>query len=156
MANHLGGAIIGLLDSERIELRAAAATVLVAVGKGDKAVEAALIDRLGDSDAVVRGIALDGLADMGTTGIAPRLVALLRGDDEQLAERARQLLEIAHPLDIRQPCRQQDIVRYRQIRQQAAGLRHIADEPAPQHRQRLIRAPLLKGADIDRMAICTE
>lgn len=92
MAKNLGAAIIDLLDSERVELRAAAATVLAAVGKGDKAVEAALTSRLGDSDAIVRRIALDALADMNASGIAPRLVPLLRGDDESLAERARELL----------------------------------------------------------------
>ena len=92
MAKNLGGAIIDLLDSERVELRAAAATVLAAVGKGDKAVESALSTRLGDTDPVVRRIALDALVDMGASGIAPRLVPLLRGDDEELAERARELL----------------------------------------------------------------
>jgi hypothetical protein len=92
MAKNLGGAIIDLLDSERVELRAAAATVLAAVGKGDKTVEAALTARLSDSDAEVRRIALDALADMGTSGIAGQLVLLLGGSDDVLAERARQLL----------------------------------------------------------------
>jgi len=92
MAKHLGGAIIDLLDSERVELRAAAATVLAAVGKGDKAVEAALTARLSDRDAVVRRIALEALVDMDAGGIAPRLVPLLRSEDETLAERARELL----------------------------------------------------------------
>src|SRR5262245_2092024 len=92
MAKNLGGAIIDLLESERVELRAAAITVLAAVGKGDKSVEAALTERLADGDAVVRRIALEALADMGTSGIAPRLIPLLRGDDETLAERAGQLL----------------------------------------------------------------
>jgi hypothetical protein len=92
MAKNLGGAIIDLLDSERVELRAAAVTVLAAVGKGDKSVEAALTGRLADRDAVVRRIALEALADMGTSGIAPRLIPLLRGDDDTLAERARELL----------------------------------------------------------------
>jgi hypothetical protein len=92
MAKNLGGAIIDLLDSERVELRAAAVTVLAAVGKGDKSVEAALTERLADRDAVVRRIALEALADMGTSGIAPRLIPLLRGDDDTLAERARELL----------------------------------------------------------------
>jgi len=92
MAKNLGGAIIDLLESERVELRAAAITVLAAVGKGDKSVEAALTGRLADGDAVIRRIALEALADMGTSGIAPRLIPLLRGDDETLAERAGQLL----------------------------------------------------------------
>jgi len=92
MANNLGGAIIDLLDSERVELRAAAAMVLAAVGKGDRAVEAALTGRLDDADPEVRRIALEALADMGASGIAPKLVPLLRGDDEALAERARELL----------------------------------------------------------------
>ena len=92
MAKNLGGAIIDLLESERVELRAAAATVLSAVGKGDKAVESALTSCLDDSDGVVRRIALEGLADMGATGIAPKLVPLLRGDDDTLAERAAQVL----------------------------------------------------------------
>jgi hypothetical protein len=92
MAKNLGGAIIDLLDSERVELRAAAATVLAAVGKGDKSVETALTARLADSDAEVRRIALDALADMGTSGIAGQLVLLLGGGDDVLAERARQLL----------------------------------------------------------------
>jgi HEAT repeat protein len=92
MAKNLGGAIIDLLESERVELRAAAVTVLAAVGKGDKSVEAALTGRLADADAVVRRIALEALADMGANGIAPRLIPLLRGDDETLAERAGELL----------------------------------------------------------------
>src|SRR5262249_17374062 len=79
MAKNLGGAIIELLDSDRVELRAAAATVLAAVGKGDKSVEAALTGRLGDRDAIVRRIALEALADMGTSGVAARLIPRLRG-----------------------------------------------------------------------------
>ena len=92
MAKNLGGAVIDLLDSERVELRAAAATVLAAVGKGDRAARAALTGRLGDADPEVRRIALEALAAMGASGIAPKLVPLLRGDDEALAERARDLL----------------------------------------------------------------
>jgi len=92
MAKNLGGAIIDLLDSERVDLRAAAATVLAAVGKGDKNVEAALTSRLADADGAVRRIALEGLADMGANGIAPKLVPLLRAGDDALAERAAQLL----------------------------------------------------------------
>ncbi|MEO8698658.1 MAG: HEAT repeat domain-containing protein [Kofleriaceae bacterium] len=92
MAKNLGGAIIELLESERVELRTAAATVLAAVGKGDKSVEAALTERLEDHDGVVRRIALEGLADMGVGGIANKLVPLLRGDDEEIAERAAQVL----------------------------------------------------------------
>ena len=92
MARNLGGAIIDLLESERVALRAAAATVLAAVGKGDKAVEAALTDRLADDDGEVRRIALEGLADMGASGISANLVPLLHGDDEVLAERAAQVL----------------------------------------------------------------
>jgi len=92
MGKNLGGAIIDLLDSERVDLRAAAATVLAAVGKGDRSVEAALTDRLADADGGVRRIALEALAGMGASGIAPQLVPLLRGDDETLAERAAQLL----------------------------------------------------------------
>jgi len=88
----LGGAIIGLLESERVELRAAAATVLAAVGKGDAAVEAALTGRLADTDAAVRRIALEALVDLGAGGIAPRLVPLLRSDDSTLVDRARELL----------------------------------------------------------------
>src|SRR5262245_1199792 len=88
----LGGAIIELLESPRVELRAAAATVPAAVGKGDAAVETALIARLGDSDAAVRRIALEALVAMGAGGIAPRLVPLLRSDDSTLVDRARELL----------------------------------------------------------------
>lgn len=92
MARNLGGAIIDLLESERVALRAAAATVLAAVGKGDKSVEAALTERLADDDGEVRRIALEGLADMGAGGISAKLVPLLHGDDEVLAERAAQVL----------------------------------------------------------------
>lgn len=92
MARNLGGAIIDLLESEQVALRAAAATVLAAVGKGDKAVESALTDRLADDDGEVRRIALEGLADMGAGGIAAKLVPLLHGDDEALAARAAQVL----------------------------------------------------------------
>ncbi|HTR51643.1 MAG TPA: HEAT repeat domain-containing protein [Kofleriaceae bacterium] len=92
MAKNLGGAIIDLLDSERVDLRAAAATVLAAVGKTDRSVQTALTSRLADDDPGVRRIALEGLAEMGAGGIAPKLVPLLRGDDETLAERAATLL----------------------------------------------------------------
>ncbi|HEY1554680.1 MAG TPA: hypothetical protein VGF94_07565 [Kofleriaceae bacterium] len=92
MAKNLGGAIIDLLDSERVDLRAAAAMVLAAVGKADRSVQSALTSRLADADAGVRRIALDGLAEMGAGGIAANLVPLLRGDDETLAERAASLL----------------------------------------------------------------
>jgi hypothetical protein len=92
MGKNLGGAIIDLLDSERVDLRAAAATVLAAVGKSDKSVLSALTGRLEDDDVGVRRIALEGLADMGANGIAGKLVPLLRGDDETLAERAATLL----------------------------------------------------------------
>ncbi len=92
MAKNLGGAIIELLDSERVDLRAAAALVLAEVGKNDKSVLSALTDRLGDSDVGVRRIALEGLADLGASGIAAKLVPLLHGDDEMLAERAATLL----------------------------------------------------------------
>ncbi len=92
MAKNLGNAIIDLLESDKVELRAAATTVLAAVGKGDTAVMSALTARLGDADLVVRRIALEGLADLGATGISANLVPLLRGDDETLAERAAQLL----------------------------------------------------------------
>lgn len=88
----LGSSVIRLLEHEKVELRSAAATVLSAVGRGDDAVIAGLAERLGDPDASVRRIALDGLAAMGATGIAARLVPLLRGDDELLAERAGQVL----------------------------------------------------------------
>jgi hypothetical protein len=92
MGKNLGSAIIDLLESERVELRTAAVTVLAAVGKGDKSVEKALTDRLEDDDNVVRRIALDGLADFGVGGIAGKLVPLLHGDDEVIAERAAQVL----------------------------------------------------------------
>jgi len=92
MGKNLGGAIIDLLDSDKVELRAAATTVLAAVGKGDKSVMSALTTRLEDTDMVVRRIALEGLADLGASGIAPNLVPLLRGDDDMLAERAATLL----------------------------------------------------------------
>jgi hypothetical protein len=92
MRKNLSSAVIDLLEHERVELRAAAATVLAAVGKGDGTVVSALTDRLEDPDPVVRRIALEGLADMGASGIAARLVPLLRGDDATLAERAAQLL----------------------------------------------------------------
>src|SRR5437899_4879529 len=92
MAKNLGAAVIDLLDHDRADLRAAAVTVLAAVGRGDDAVAKALTDRLDDQDPGVRRIALEGLADLGTTGIASRLVPLLRGDDETLAERAAQII----------------------------------------------------------------
>jgi HEAT repeat protein len=92
MGKNLGGAIIDLLDSERVDLRQAATTVLAAVANGDKTVMTALTGRLGDSDVGVRRIALEGLAGLGASGIAPKLVPLLRDDDEGLAERAATLL----------------------------------------------------------------
>lgn len=92
MAKNLGAAVLELLEHERTDLRVAAATVLAAVGKGEPQVVKALTARLGDSDAAVRRIALEGLADMGATGIAPRLVPLLSDEDQAVAERATQLL----------------------------------------------------------------
>ncbi|HEY4178606.1 MAG TPA: HEAT repeat domain-containing protein [Kofleriaceae bacterium] len=92
MGKNLGGAVIDLLESDSVTLRAAAATVLAAVGKGDKSVVDALTDRLADSDGMVRKIALESLADWGTSGIAAKLVPLLHGGDEAIAERAAQVL----------------------------------------------------------------
>ncbi|MEZ4399996.1 MAG: hypothetical protein R3B06_08255 [Kofleriaceae bacterium] len=92
MAKNLGGAVIALLEHERVDLRAAATTVLAAVGKGDGAVEQGLIGRLADDDGVVRRLALEALVDHGTTGLAPQLVALLKGDDDGLAARAAEVL----------------------------------------------------------------
>jgi hypothetical protein len=92
MGKNLGGAIIELLDSDKVELRAAATTVLAAVGRGDKSVMSALTTRLGDHDVVVRRIALEGLADLGASGISANLVPILRGNDEDLAERAATML----------------------------------------------------------------
>ncbi len=92
MAKNLGGAIVELLDSDKVELRLAAATVLAAVGMGDKQVEGALTERLADSDVGVRRIALHALDRMGTTGIAEKLVGVLSGDDEELAGKAVQML----------------------------------------------------------------
>ena len=92
MGKNLGGAVIELLDSERVDLRAAAALVLAEVGKGDKTVVTALTGRLADADPGVRRIALEGLAEFGAEGIAPKLVPLLHSDDETLAERAATLL----------------------------------------------------------------
>ncbi|MFT3693403.1 MAG: hypothetical protein QM831_09715 [Kofleriaceae bacterium] len=92
MGKDLGGAVIDLLDSDRVDLRAAATTVLAAVGKGDKKVLSALTGRLADGDVVVRRIALEGLSDLGASGISAELVPLLRGNDEQLAERAATML----------------------------------------------------------------
>src|SRR5258705_8860822 len=92
MGKNLGGAIIDLLDSERVDLRAAAATVLAAVGKTDKSVQTALTTKLSDHDVGVRRIALEGLADMGAANIAHQLVPLLRDNDAIIAERAAQVL----------------------------------------------------------------
>lgn len=92
MAKNLGGAVIALLEHERVDLRAAATAVLAAVGQGDPAVEAGLVARLADSDAGVRRFALEALVEHGVTGIAPQLVAILKRDDEALAERAAQVL----------------------------------------------------------------
>src|SRR3954470_926738 len=92
MGKNLGGAVIDLLDSERVALRVAAAIVLAAVGKKEKTVHSALTEKLADLDPQVRKIALDGLADFGVGGIASKLVPLLRGDDEIIAERAAALL----------------------------------------------------------------
>ena len=95
MAKNLGGAIIDLLDSDKVDLRVAAATVLAAVGrsdKKDKTVQNALTERLTDADAGVRRIALEGLADMSVGNIASKLVPILRGNDEILAEKAATML----------------------------------------------------------------
>jgi HEAT repeat protein len=92
MGKNLGNAVIELLEHDRADLRAAAATVLAAVGRGDAAVAKALTERLTDTDPGVRRIALEGLADLGTTGISAQLIPLLRGGDETLAERAAQIL----------------------------------------------------------------
>jgi HEAT repeat protein len=159
MAKNLGGAIIDLLDSERVELRAAAVTVLAAVGKGDKAVEAALSGRLEDADGVVRRIALDALADMGASGIAPRLIPLLRGDDEELARRARELLA-EHAADAEATLRKEvgsGPVAARRVMAQLlihrgtraaldAVLDQLADDELGEHALQLLRAELDRAA----------
>jgi hypothetical protein len=92
MAKNLGASVLALLAHDRPDLRAAAATVLAAVGKGDDAVARALSERLDDPDPVVRRVVLDGLASIGATSIAPRLVPLLGDGDDELAARAAALL----------------------------------------------------------------
>src|SRR5688572_22220946 len=92
MGKNLATQVIGLLEHDRVDLRAAAATVLAAVGEGDATVQKGLVARLDDPDAVVRRIALEGLVAHGATGIAPNLVTILKRDDEALAERAAQVL----------------------------------------------------------------
>ncbi|HUQ00868.1 MAG TPA: hypothetical protein VM261_00175 [Kofleriaceae bacterium] len=92
MGKNLATQVIGLLEHDRVDLRAAAVTVLAAVGEGDPTVQKGLVARLDDPDAVVRRIALEGLVSQGATGIAANLVAILKRDDEALAERAAQVL----------------------------------------------------------------
>ncbi|CAN5900029.1 hypothetical protein BH11MYX2_BH11MYX2_29950 [soil metagenome] len=92
MGKNLGGAVIDLLESDSVTLRAAAATVLAAVGKGEKSVVDAMTERLADADGMVRKIALESLAEWGTSGIAAKLVPLLHGGDDAIAERAAQVL----------------------------------------------------------------
>src|SRR5262245_12704592 len=92
MAKNLGASVLALLEHDRADLRAAAVTVLAAVGKGDDAVTKALGARLDDPDPIVRRVVLDGLANLGATGLAPRLVPLLRVGDDDLAARAAALL----------------------------------------------------------------
>jgi HEAT repeat protein len=92
MGKNLGAQVIALLDHDRVDLRAAAATVLGAVGDGDATVQAGLVARLDDPDGAVRRIALEGLVAQGATGIASHLVAILKRDDDTLAERAAQVL----------------------------------------------------------------
>ncbi len=92
MAKNVVGKVIGLLEHDRVELRAAAAMVLVEVAADEPEIEKALVGCLADADPGVRRIALEGLAASGATGIAGKLVPLLRGDDEGLATRAAQLL----------------------------------------------------------------
>ncbi len=92
MAKNLGAQVLSLLDHDRVDLRAAAVMVLGAVGDGDPGVQQGLLERLGDVDPGVRRIALEGLVAQGATGIAPHLVAILKRDDDALAERAIELL----------------------------------------------------------------
>jgi HEAT repeat protein len=160
MAKNLGGAVIDLLESERVDLRAAAATVLAAVGRSDRSVLAALTSRLGDADAGVRRIALDGLAEMGAAGIAPKLVPLLRGEDEILAERAASLLaqqgaaaegtlrkEIASgPVAARRVMAQLLLRRGTQPAVEAV-LHQLADEEFGEQALQLVRAELDQGND---------
>ena len=92
MGKNLGAQVIALLDHDRVDLRAAATTVLAAVGDGDATVREGLLARLDDPDGGVRRIALEGLVAQGATGISPHLVAILKRDDDTLAERAAQVL----------------------------------------------------------------
>jgi hypothetical protein len=92
MAKSLAASIIELLDSDKVDVRAAAATVLAAVGKGDKSIESALANRLSDADVVVRRIALQGLAAMGAAGNAAQLVPLLHDHDQDVAQQAARML----------------------------------------------------------------
>lgn len=160
MAKSLAAAVIELLEHERVELRLAAATVLVAVGKGDKAVEAALTDRLGDKDVGVARTALDGLAAMGATGIAPKLVPLLHSHDQPLAERAAHVLgeqgasaeaslrkEIAHGNVAVRRVVAQLLLRRGTTAAVDAVLDQLADREFGEQALQLIRAQLDEGAD---------
>jgi HEAT repeat protein len=169
MAKNLGGAIIDLLESERVDLRAAAATVLAAVGKTDKGVQSALTSRLADDDAGVRRIALEGLAEMNAGGIASNLVPLLRGDDETLAERAAALLAqqgaaaegtlrkevAAGPVGARRVMAQLLVRRGTQPAIEAV-LDQLADPEFGEQALQLVRAALDAGEGDDKLANLVE
>jgi HEAT repeat protein len=169
MAKNLGGAIIDLLESERVDLRAAAATVLAAVGKADKGVQTALTSRLADDDAGVRRIALEGLAEMNAGGIASNLVPLLRGDDETLAERAAALLAqqgaaaeatlrkevAAGPVGARRVMAQLLVRRGTQPAIEAV-LDQLADPEFGEQALQLVRAALDAGEGDDKLANLVE
>jgi hypothetical protein len=160
MGKNLGNAVIELCGHDRADLRAAAITVLAAVGQADDAVARAIADRLDDPDPGVRRIALEGLAELGTTGTAARLIPLLRGDDEPLAERAAELLlaqgaaaeaalrkELAHGEAPARRVIAQLLIRRGTTAAVDAILDQLADPGFGEQALQLIRAALDQGAD---------
>jgi hypothetical protein len=90
-AESLTTRIVSLLDSDRVEMRCAAAMVLGAAGCGDAKIGKALAGKLGDVAPVQRA-ALDGLIALEATGLAKQLTPLLGSSDELVRQKALQLL----------------------------------------------------------------
>ncbi len=84
--------IFALLDSERVEVRCAAALVLGAAGRGDARVGKALAKKLADDNPMMRRFVLDALEAVGVRGLARELAPLLGSSDDEVRERAMRLI----------------------------------------------------------------
>lgn len=89
--------VLDMLRDERTERRCAAAMVLGTLGVRDMSVVRALGETLREDNRVLRLYALEGLSELGATGVSEYVMPLIDSQDEEVRTRAQRVLEKQGP-----------------------------------------------------------